>query len=131
MNENSKRWLAFAQEDLRVAELVWEQEIYNQVCFHAQQCVEKALKGLLTAQGKLPPRTHAITDLLGLLPQAWFAEQREALMALDDFYIPTRYPDALPGALPDGLPGKEQAKEALTTAQDVWGAIQKQLESLL
>ena len=131
MNENSKRWLAFAQEDLRVAELVWEQEIYNQVCFHAQQCVEKALKGLLVAQGELPPRTHAITDLLGLLPLDWFAEDRDALMALDDFYIPTRYPDALPGALPDGLPGKEQAKEALVTAQDAWKAIQKRLDSLL
>ncbi len=45
MNENSKRWLYFAYEDLRVAELVWGQAIYNQVCFHAQQCIEKALKG--------------------------------------------------------------------------------------
>ena len=51
MNENSKRWLYFAYEDLRVAELVWGQAIYNQVCFHAQQCIEKALKGLLVAQG--------------------------------------------------------------------------------
>jgi HEPN domain-containing protein len=58
MNENSKRWLAFAQEDLRVAELVWKQAIYNQVCFHAQQCVEKALKGLLVAQWELPPHTR-------------------------------------------------------------------------
>ena len=128
MNENSKRWLYFAYEDLRVAELVWGQAIYNQVCFHAQQCIEKALKGLLVAQGELSPHTHAITDLLGLLPAEWFAEQRDSLMALDDFYIPTRYPDALPGALPDGLPGREQAKEALTTAQSAWEQIQKYLQ---
>lgn len=125
MNENSERWLAFAQEDLRVAKLVWEQEIYNQVCFHAQQCVEKALKGLLVVSGKIPPRTHAITDLLSLLPETWFAEMRDSLMALDDFYIPTRYPDALPGALPDGLPGREQAKEAFVTAQKTWQQAQK------
>jgi HEPN domain-containing protein len=72
-------------------------------------------------------RTHAIADLLNLLPAEWLVEQRDSLMALDDFYIPTRYPDVLPGALPDGLPGKEQAKEALETAQSIWKEIQKRL----
>lgn len=128
MNENSKRWLAFAQEDLQVAELVWERQIYNQVCFHAQQCVEKALKGLLVAQGELPPRTHAITDLLSMLPEDRLADLRESLMSLDDFYIPTRYPDALPGALPDGLPGQEQAEEALSVAQQAFRQMQELLE---
>ncbi len=128
MNESRKRWLAFAGEDLQVAELVWEQEIYNQVCFHAQQCAEKALKGLLLAQGKALPRTHAITDLLSMLPEEVLADLRQSLMSLDDFYIPTRYPDALPGTLPDGLPGREQAEEALATAQQTFRQVQKLLE---
>ena len=58
MNEITERWLAFAREDLRMAELALAENILNQVCFHAQQCVEKAIKGWLEQQGQSPPRTH-------------------------------------------------------------------------
>jgi HEPN domain-containing protein len=34
-----------------------------------------------------------------------------------DYYIPTRYPDALPGTLPEGLPGQSEAKEAVALAR--------------
>jgi HEPN domain-containing protein len=40
-------WIGFAREDLRVAEWAFSAEIYNQTCFHAQQCVEKVLKAWL------------------------------------------------------------------------------------
>lgn len=56
MNGASERWLAFAREDLRMAELVMAEGLYNQVCFHCQQCAEKAVKGLLAYQGQTPPR---------------------------------------------------------------------------
>jgi len=36
------KWIVFAQEDLKMAELALKEEIYNQACFHSQQCVEKA-----------------------------------------------------------------------------------------
>ena len=110
------RWLIFAREDLAVAKIVLDEGIYNQACFHAQQCVEKALKGVLVRRGTRPPRTHSITDLLSLLPIDLFPDLRDSLGELDDFYIPTRYPDALPGALPDGLPGELEAKEAVALA---------------
>ncbi len=37
MNEAGERWLAFAREDLHMAELALTEGILNQVCFHAQQ----------------------------------------------------------------------------------------------
>jgi len=43
MSALAERWLAFAQEDLRVAEVVLAEAVFNQVCFHSQQCVEKAI----------------------------------------------------------------------------------------
>ena len=46
MSEARERWLAFAHEDLRVAEIALPEGLFNQVCFHSQQCVEKALKAL-------------------------------------------------------------------------------------
>ncbi len=75
MNDNARRWFGFAQEDLRVAEVIFAEGLYNQVCFHAQQCVEKTLKALLSQRGKVPPRTHSITDLLNILPSGWLARE--------------------------------------------------------
>jgi HEPN domain-containing protein len=122
MSETAKRWLAFAQEDLRMAELAWAEGIFNQVCFHAQQCVEKAIKGWLEQQGRILPRTHRMADLLVLLPPDLMGELSNALRLLDRFYILTRYPDALPDVLAGGMPEQRDAEEALELAQ---GALQR------
>ena len=87
------RWLEFAKQDLRVAELAMGEGLYNQVCFHAQQCVEKVLKGWLAEKGKRIPRTHSMADLLTLIPASALAGVAEDILLLDRFYIPTRYPE--------------------------------------
>lgn len=128
MNAAAERWLAFAQQDLRVAELAMTEAIFNQVCFHAQQCAEKALKGWLEAQGKVPPRTHRMADLLPLLPSGLLGSFAQRVLLLDAFYIPTRYPDALPGSLASGLPGNSDALEALEVAHILLNHIQNALQ---
>lgn len=118
--EDARRWLAFADEDLRVAELALRSEIFNQACFHSQQCVEKCLKACLAAAGDLLPRTHLIADLWRQLTagaQDMLKELGSDLAVLDQFYVPTRYPDALPGSLPEGLPQKQDADEAVAIAR--------------
>jgi hypothetical protein len=40
MKTSGDRWLEFARQDLQMAELAMNESIYNQVCFHSQQCVE-------------------------------------------------------------------------------------------
>jgi HEPN domain-containing protein len=127
MSEAVERWLNFAQDDLRMAELALKDYIFNQACFHSQQCVEKALKGALTHHRGGPlPRTHSIADLLRLIPGEWLKDVRADLIeTMDDYYIPTRYPDALPGTLPEGLPGKSEAEEAITLARKVLEEVQQ------
>ncbi|MGB9873168.1 MAG: HEPN domain-containing protein [Anaerolineae bacterium] len=115
----SERWLVFANEDLRMGELAMSEAIYNQVCFHAQQCAEKAVKALLAHQGHPPPRTHRLGDLLSLLDPNPLGDLTFELQLLDRFYIPTRYPDALPGALPEGLPDRQDAQQALDLARQI------------
>jgi HEPN domain-containing protein len=88
MNEARKRWLVFAREDLRMAELALAEGIFNQACFHGQQCVEKALKGWLAGRGQVPPRTHRMADLLPLLPPDLMSGLNDALLFLDRLYIP-------------------------------------------
>ena len=77
-----------------MAELAIANNIYNQVCFHAQQCSEKAIKALLTAQGKTPPRSHRLSDLVNLLNPNPLVAIALDIQLLDRFYLPTRYPDA-------------------------------------
>ena len=127
MNNPADPWIAFAREDLRMAELAMHEALYNQVCFHCQQGVEKAVKGLLIHQSQTPPRSHRLADLLGLLEPSPFTETTSELQLLDRFYIPTRYPDALPGHLPEGLPDVEDAREALSTARQAFAAIEAAL----
>jgi HEPN domain-containing protein len=129
MSDLAERWLAFAREDLRMAELALAEGIFNQACFHAQQCAEKAIKGYLEQQGQSPPRTHRMADLLPMLPAGLMQEIENALRLLDRFYIPTRYPDAFPGMLPDGLPGRQDAQEALAVARQALEHIENELLS--
>lgn len=117
MNEAGERWLSFADQDLKMAELPLSEGIYNQVCFHSHQCIEKCIKAKLADINIRPPRTHSIVDLLGLLPQHFFQELGEELEQIDVYYLPTRYPDALPGSLPDGLPGQRDAEQAIALAR--------------
>lgn len=125
MNEQTERWLAFAREDLRMAELAIAEAIWNQACFHAQQCVEKILKAWLVERGEMPPRTHKLADLVVLLGEARFAGFANEVQALDRFYIPTRYPDALPGTLPEGLPNEEEARETLALVRRVMALVEE------
>ncbi|MFQ6078845.1 MAG: HEPN domain-containing protein [Thermodesulfobacteriota bacterium] len=119
MKETVERWLRFADEDLKMAKLAFKEGMYNQVCFHAQQCVEKLLKGFIQFKDKVHPQSHKLADLLSSISESPFDELRGDILLLDRFYIPTRYPDALPGSLSEGLPTEEDAKEAMAVAQAV------------
>jgi len=125
MNENAERWLSFAREDLMAARAVLREGLSNQACFHAQQCAEKCLKAMVAQSGLAPPRTHSIQELVNRLPPTTLTCDADDLAELDDYYIPTRYPDALPGMLPDGLPTEGDANRAVAIASDVLADIER------
>lgn len=105
-----------------MAELALHDELFNQACFHAQQCAEKSLKALLAWRGEVIPRTHALVDLIARLPdecRQHLSALMEALRQLDQFYVPTPYPDALPDLLPSGRPQRSHAEVSLATARSV------------
>ena len=49
----------------------------------------------------------------------------ERCTTLDDYYIPTRYPDALPGQLADGLSNEKDAKEAVSVLKETIDFVKK------
>ncbi|MBC7222622.1 HEPN domain-containing protein [Candidatus Bipolaricaulota bacterium] len=112
----AQRWLEFAEIDLRMAELALAHEIFGQTCFHAHQCVEKALKGILAQRGEAIPRTHSLIDLghrVADLPP----ELTKGLLFVEGYYFPTRYPDARPVLA--SPPGREAAERCFKIAEEV------------
>jgi HEPN domain-containing protein len=70
-----RRWLAAGLIDRAAADLVAVSACAGQAAdeitgFHAQQAVEKALKAVLALRSLVPPRTHDLLALRGLLEDA-------------------------------------------------------------
>jgi len=117
MKNDFERWIQFARDDLLMAELAFKEGIYNQTCFHAQQCVEKTIKGYIEFKGIIHPKTHKLADLFSFIKESPFDELKAEIIVLDRFYIPTRYPDALPGMKDIALETLEIAKKVLRIVQ--------------
>ena len=116
-----EQWLARAEDDLSFAQLGLREKYVSQVCFLSQQVVEKAFKAFLLAKGRPYPRLHKVIELANLCFELEkdLDPLKNDLKLLDEFYIPTRYPDAVPGGLPSGIPEFADAETALQTATRV------------
>ena len=71
MNPRPHEWVEKAEADLVTARREYrarKHPNYDATCFHAQQCVEKYIKGCLEAQGVDFPKTHDLIQLTSLLP---------------------------------------------------------------
>lgn len=92
-------WLAKAQSDLRMCELAVgaDNPMWDQACFHAQQCAEKVLKALLVACEMEVPRSHDLIFLLGRLRAAYpgIDALEEAAALLTQHGVAPRYPGYL------------------------------------
>lgn len=90
------QWIKKAENDLKNAVhtlKLGEDCPTDTVGFHAQQCVEKYLKGLLCFRGIDFPKTHNITELVALLPASTpvdLTPKEQEL--LTDYATVTRYP---------------------------------------
>lgn len=113
------RWLAQAESDLGFATLGAREGYYAQACFMAQQVAEKALKALHYLGGARLVVGHSLLELLDPLTMRHAALEalREGARQLDQYYVPTRYPNSLPGGTPAEVFTKAQAEQALAWAR--------------
>ena len=106
----ASQWVQKAEEDYRAALRLMKFRngpTYNLVCFCAQQCAEKYIKGFLTLAGKKFPPSHQIEHML--LPLCLEVDKsfefvRELFRRLDSYSVTFRYP------------GEDAAREEATKA---------------
>jgi len=89
-------WLIHALSDLKLAQLGRGNEgvLHEQVCFHAQQAVEKTLKAVLLFSKIDFPLTHDLEELIDILERAGISLPQEIrdIGILTPYAVETRYP---------------------------------------
>ncbi len=91
-----EQWFYKSRQDLWMGKTTIEHPDapFDIIAFHAQQAVEKCIKGLLTFHQIDFPKTHDINELVVLLNKAWDPLPKPIKNAdeLTDYAILTRYP---------------------------------------
>jgi HEPN domain-containing protein len=121
----TKAWLSKAARDLGAAtyELQAEPPFVEDIVFHAQQAVEKALKAFLTWHGQAFRKTHNLVELGEACSE--LDPTLEALLRraapLTEYAWKFRYPGR-----PEE-PTPEEVQEALSTGSQVYEAVLERL----
>ena len=124
-NREAGRWLRQAESDLGYAELGLREGFFAQTCFQCQQVCEKAIKALRYGRGERIVFGHALVELAASLEV--MAKFHQRLSVLDQYYVPTRYPNGLPGGIPSDVYTRDQAAAAVDTARRVVAAVRAEL----
>ncbi|MCR4420893.1 MAG: HEPN domain-containing protein [Exilispira sp.] len=121
MKKITQEWLNKAYKDLLVAkrEIKSENTVYDAVCFHSQQAVEKYLKALLQENEVYFEKTHDLDLLLekckDFVPE--IIQLKEKIIELSSYAVEVRYP---------GVEAtKEEAEDSLATAVQVEKIVKK------
>lgn len=90
-------WLRKADNDLLNIRnnLMADDVPTDTICFHAQQAIEKLLKGLLVANGRNVSKSHdlvkLLTDAVDIVPE--ISPFEDHLEEITDYGVAVRYPD--------------------------------------
>jgi HEPN domain-containing protein len=129
--EEALRWFTQASDEFNDANELRKIRKYYLALFHFQQAAEKALKAFLYE--KLKSRevfyTHSIADLSKMAIE--IDEDFKTITPskkLDQYYIPTRYPNGLPGGIPSRFfDDPHEAEDAMILAKNIIVLVEKKL----
>ena len=125
MKDETKKWLDYADENLRSAKILLNSNLYNPTLQNVQQTVEKMLKALCVEFSIKFKKTHSVNELVTILAR----NNLEVGLApdecdlLDSIYLPSKYP--LAGVLPDFEPDTQICKRCINTADSLRRCVDK------
>ena len=123
MKDETKKWLEYADENLRSARLLLDSELFNPCLQNVQQAVEKMLKALLVESTKKIKKTHSINELVNILDKHGLNVDmtEDDCDLLDSIYLPSKYP--LGSILPDFEPDLQTCSKCVALAERVWDSV--------
>jgi len=131
--EEALRWFTQAKDEFEDADELRKR--FYLALFHFQQAAEKALKAYLylKVESSLVFLTHSIDDLseMAIEIDSDFNEVKKA-KKLDEYYIPTRYPNGLPGGVPSRFfDDPEESEESMNLARGIIELVETKLQVII
>jgi HEPN domain-containing protein len=128
MVSRAQDWFNQALRDLEQAEDSKAAGRHEWACFAAQQAAEKAVKALHLHFGQ-EFWGHVVARSLQELPQSVVVTDDliEKAKVLDNFYIPSRYPNSHPSGAPFEHYGLLQSQTAVAYAREIIEFIRSQM----
>jgi HEPN domain-containing protein len=128
----ARTWLEQAEADLRAAEDSDSAGHHEWSCFQAQQAGEKTLKAFLYQHGRTSILTNSLRRLVrecvAIDPN--FAGLDDAGRLLDQYYIPTRYPNGLDEeTAPAAYYDHKDAEQCLSSARSILAHVKPRFAS--
>lgn len=122
------KWFKKAEDDLIVAKYLFEDLYPKQteiICYHAQQSIEKALKGFLIYNGIEAPKTHDLVALCRMCAKInpAFKEKIDDCAVLTLYNSITRYPNEIEM-------DENEAASAIEKAQTIYDFIVEMIPEL-
>lgn len=123
--EIHEEWLSYADEDLQLANMALGGNLLKGAVYHAQQGVEKALKGFLTFKGQPLQKTHNLRILVQLCLDldATFSEILVETIELNGLDVAFRYPGESSEILE-----LDYAQQIVESASRIWQFVKEKCE---
>ena len=131
--EEFQRWHRMAVKTRKSAMQDLRGEFYNWACFKAHQCAELAVKALMRGMGR-HVYGHSVYKLLEELKKIGFNVSHDLISrakTLDQYYVPTRYPDAWVEGSPYEYYSEEDASKALDSCTSILNWVEENWKILL
>jgi len=124
------RWLIQAEEEFKDASDLMRAERYYLSLFLCQQSAEKALKAFIYLKEEEPIFSHSVAVLLKIaISLDPYFKSLMGAKRLDDYYIPTRYPNGLPGEIPAHYyDDREEVEKAIVWSEKIIKLVRKKIE---
>lgn len=129
MKATTKDWFQIADDHLLAAQkLSGEAKLTPFVVFHCQQCIEKALKGIMEEQDHQPAEGHDLLKLFNETHIQLLEEEAEMLGKINEASVEQYNPEDL-GLMPNRKPALNDTRKIMKFTEDMFIQLKEQLKT--